>query len=81
MEIINNFERKGGTIIWREDFGPQSVYVSKSVKMLMSKPSWIDKLKSYIFKDYECQDKVFRCTEEEWINPASGYIRIKTLFG
>ena len=64
MEIINNFKKKGGQILWIEGQGQQATYVGKPTKFLMD-------IKSR---------EVYRATDKEWQNPPEHLTRIRAFF-
>ena len=65
MEIIKNFEKKGGNILWVEGQGCRASWVGTPKKLLID-------LKTH---------EVYRMTEEEWNNPPEGLTRMKGFYG
>ena len=65
MEIINNFKKKGGQVLWIEGLGQQATYVGEPIKFLMNMET----------------REVYRVTDKEWKSPPEHLTRIRAFFG
>lgn len=65
MEIINNFKKKGGKILWIDGLGVQATWCGESKRFI---------------RDIKTKE-VYRATDKEWESPPENMVRIKAFYG